>query len=86
MRHELNVESLVRRIVNSLVDNTGEVQVRSLRTETATMFEVTVAPTDVGKVIGKQGRSARAIRELLIAIGSARKTSYGLDIVDTTRR
>jgi hypothetical protein len=49
------------------------------------MFEVTVAPTDVGKVIGKQGRSARAIRELLIAIGSARKTRYGLDIVDTTR-
>jgi hypothetical protein len=81
MGHEINVENLVRRIINSLVDDTTQVQVRSLRSETATMFEVTVAPTDLGKVIGKQGRTARAIRELLLGFGSAGKTRYGLDIV-----
>jgi hypothetical protein len=76
----LNIENLVLRIIKSLVDNTNEVQVRSLRTEMDTTFEVTVAPTDLGKVIGKQGRTARAIRELLIGFGSAARRRYGLDI------
>jgi predicted RNA-binding protein YlqC (UPF0109 family) len=46
--------------------------------------EVTVATNDVGSIIAKQGRSARAIRELLNVIAAARKTGYELDIVDTT--
>ena len=83
MGRELDTEKLVLRIVNALVDDTKNVQIRSLVTETGTMFEVTVAATEVGKIIGKQGRNARAIRELLSAIGAAAKTRYGLDVVTT---
>jgi predicted RNA-binding protein YlqC (UPF0109 family) len=83
MGHELNAEKLVLRIVFALVDDTKDVQIRSLMMDKRTMFEVTVAPTDVGKIIGKQGRNARAIRELLSAIGAAAKKQYGLDIVAT---
>lgn len=81
MGPEIDVESLLLRIVNSLVGDTKEVQIESIRTATATMFKVAIAPTDVGKVIGKQGRTARAIRILLIAIRATQKTQYELDIV-----
>jgi hypothetical protein len=81
MGPELNVEKILLRIVNALVDDTKDVRIRSLTTETMTMFEVAVAPTDVGKIIGKQGRTARAIRELLWAIGISSEMRYGLDIV-----
>jgi hypothetical protein len=81
MGPELNVENILLRIVNALVDDTKDVRIRSLTTETMIMFEITVAPTDVGKIIGKQGRTARAIRELLRAIGSSSMKRYGLDIV-----
>jgi hypothetical protein len=81
MGNELNVERILLRIVYALVDVTEDVQIRSLITETTIMFEITVAPSDVGKIIGKQGRTARAIRELLWAIGISSKKRYGLDIV-----
>jgi hypothetical protein len=83
MGHEFDTENLVLRIVSSLVDDLQRVSVKSITTETGTIFEVTVAPTDVGKVIGKQGRNASAIRELLSAIGSTAKKRYGLDVITT---
>jgi predicted RNA-binding protein YlqC (UPF0109 family) len=64
-----------------LVDNLDEVRVTSIATGSGTVFEVSVSQSDVGKVIGKSGRTARAIRELLTAIGKAAKTRYGLDVV-----
>lgn len=81
MGHESNTEKLVLRIVNALVDDTKKVQIRSLKTGGGMMFEVTVASTDVGKIIGKQGRNARAIRELLFALGSTGKMRYELNIL-----
>jgi uncharacterized protein len=77
-----NVEKLVLRIVNSLVDNLDDVRVTSIITGTGTIFEVSVAPSDVGKIIGKSGRTARAIRELLMAMGIAAKVRYGLDVIE----
>ena len=85
MGHEFDTEKLVLRIVSSLVDDLQRVSVKSITTETGTIFEVTVAPTDVGKVIGKQGRNASAIREVLSAIGSTAKKRYGLDVGTTGR-
>jgi predicted RNA-binding protein YlqC (UPF0109 family) len=80
MGKELNAEGLILRIVNALVDETEQVQVTSVTTGTKTVFEVSVASSDVGKIIGKNGRTARAIRELLVAIGTA-KMRYGLDVI-----
>ena len=80
MGNDLNVEGLLLQIVNKLVDEPNEVRVTSLTTHTGTLFQVTVAPSDVGKVIGKDGRIARSLRVLLSAMGVAIKTKYGLDI------
>jgi uncharacterized protein len=86
MGHELNAENLLRRIVNALVDNTNDVNIKALITETGVMLEVRVSPEDVGKIIGQHGRTAKAIRELLLAIGPAAKTRYWLSIIDTNDR
>jgi predicted RNA-binding protein YlqC (UPF0109 family) len=66
-----------------LVDKSTEVNITSVTADTGTVFQVTVAPSDVGKVIGKDGRTARALRILLSEIGVALKTRYGLNIVTT---
>jgi len=81
MGSDLNIEGLVHRIVVALVDDPNEVQVTSGATETGTVFYVAVAPSDVGKIIGKNGRIAGSIRVLLSAMGVAAKTQYGLNIV-----
>jgi uncharacterized protein len=47
-------------------------------------LRVSVHPSDIGKVIGKQGRSARSLRTISSAIGMAHKTRFGLDIIERT--
>src|SRR2546430_1730194 len=83
MANDPNVEKLLLQIIIVLVDKSNEVNVTSVTADTGTIFQVTVAPRDVGKVIGKGGRTARALRILLSAIGLAAKTRYGLNIVTT---
>jgi len=55
---------LIETIVRSLVDNPSEVQVKQIEGEKTVIVEVKVAPSDLGKVIGKEGRIATAIRTL----------------------
>ncbi|MFA0732854.1 MAG: hypothetical protein LKKZDAJK_001448 [Candidatus Fervidibacter sp.] len=64
MEQRTSLGQLVETIVRSLVDNPNEVQVRQIEGERTVIVEVRVAPTDLGKVIGKQGRIATAIRTL----------------------
>jgi predicted RNA-binding protein YlqC (UPF0109 family) len=56
------VKELIELIAKSLVDNPDKVQVSQLDGEQTSILELRVAPDDVGKVIGKQGRTAQAIR------------------------
>ena len=58
---------LVRFIARSLVDNVDAVDVRVVEGPDATVIELRVAPEDMGKVIGKQGRIAKAIRSIVKA-------------------
>lgn len=81
MGNDLSVEGLLLQIITRLVDEPNEVQVTSVITDTGTVFQVTVAPSDAGKVIGKDGRTARSLRVILSAMGVALKTRYGLDIM-----
>ena len=67
-----------------LVDDRDEVQATSVTKASGTVFQVTAAPTGVGKVIGKVGQTAMPVRTLLSAIGMATKRRYRLEIV--TRR
>lgn len=71
--------SLIR-LVQGLVDHPGEVRVRLEERQGDTVFVLRVAPTDVGQVIGRQGRTARALRALLDARSDEDGQSYALEI------
>jgi len=68
-----NLETLIRTIAVALVDNQDEIKINSVEGETTTIFELMVAKDDVGKVIGRNGRLADAIRQILTA--AAKKES-----------
>ncbi len=63
------MKDLVEAIARALVDHPDEVQVRAVDGEQVTVLELRVHPDDLGKVIGRQGRTAKAIRTLLGAAG-----------------
>ncbi len=59
------MKALIENIARSLVDDPDAVQVREVEGDQATVLELTVSGEDLGKVIGKQGRTARAMRTIL---------------------
>ena len=69
-------------IAKALVDNPDEVAVNEIEGEQTTVFELRVAQSDIGHVIGKQGRTAQAIRTLLGAAGMKLRKRVVLDILD----
>jgi predicted RNA-binding protein YlqC (UPF0109 family) len=76
------VKQLVMEIAKALVDIPDEVAVREITGEQVTVLELRVAPTDLGKVIGKQGRTARSIRTLLGAAGMKLNRRFTLEILE----
>jgi predicted RNA-binding protein YlqC (UPF0109 family) len=76
------MSELVEFLAKSLVDNPDEVQTRTYERGDQTVVELEVAPADLGKVIGRQGRTARAIRALLSASGQKSRRRLTLDILD----
>jgi len=78
----LAVDELVREIARALVDAPDAVQVESDSREENTILRLKVAPQDVGKVIGKQGRTARSVRTILGAVSMKLHHRYTLDILE----
>jgi predicted RNA-binding protein YlqC (UPF0109 family) len=76
-----DVRALVEQIAKSLVDAPDQVSVQQIDGET-TVYELTVAPGDLGRVIGRQGRVARAMRCLVSATGIRSNKRIGLEIVE----
>jgi len=76
------VKELVELIAKALVDNPDQVQVSELDGEQSSIIELKVAPEDVGKVIGKQGRNAQAIRTILGAAGMKMKKRLTMEIIE----
>ena len=76
------MKELVELIAKSLVDNPDEVQVSQLDGEQSSIIELKVAPEDLGKVIGKQGRTAQAIRLILGAAGMKQKKRFNLELIE----
>lgn len=64
------MKELIERMAKALVDKPEDVSVSEVAGEQTTVFELRVAQTDLGKVIGKQGRTARAMRTILSASGT----------------
>jgi predicted RNA-binding protein YlqC (UPF0109 family) len=76
------VKELVSEIAKALVDSPDEVSVKEVQGEQVTVLELRVAPSDLGKVIGKQGRTARSIRTLLGAAGMKLNRRFTLEILE----
>ena len=74
------MEELIAFIAKSLVDQPDAVQVKKIEEEDAVIIELAVAPDDLGKVIGKQGRTARAMRSLLAALAAKDNKRSRLEI------
>ena len=72
---------LVEYIAKSLVDHPEQVEVREIQGETGLILELRVAPVDMGKVIGKQGRIAKAIRAVVKAASLKQGTPAMLEIL-----
>lgn len=76
------MKELVELIAKSLVDNPDRVQVFQIDGEQSSIIELKVAPEDVGKVIGKQGRNVQAIRIILGAVGMKLKKRFILELIE----
>ncbi|MDT4954139.1 MAG: uncharacterized protein QOJ02_2277 [Acidobacteriota bacterium] len=72
----------VEMIVKALVDDTEAVEVREVERRDALLIEVRVAEADMGKLIGRQGRTVRALRSLLHAASVKQNRRYILEIVE----
>ncbi len=80
------MKELIEMIAKALVDNPDNVQVSQLDGEQSSIIELKVAQEDIGKVIGKQGRTAQAIRVILGAAGMKLKKRFNLEIIDKGER
>jgi predicted RNA-binding protein YlqC (UPF0109 family) len=73
---------LVVQIAKALVDASGEVVLDVVEKPESTILRLRVAPEDVGKVIGRQGRTARSMRTLLAAVGMKYHHRFALEIIE----
>ncbi|MBR3665005.1 MAG: KH domain-containing protein [Desulfovibrio sp.] len=76
------MRNLIEFIAKSLVDHPEDVQVSEIEGEQTTVLELKVAQDDLGKVIGKQGRTARALRTILSAASTKAKKRTVLEILE----
>jgi hypothetical protein len=76
------MKELVRSIAQALVDRPDDVEVREIEGEKTTVLELKVADTDLGKVIGRQGRTARAMRTIVNAAAMKLKKRAVLEILE----
>ncbi len=80
------MQELVEYLVRHLVDNPDAVQVHLIEGERTILFEVHVAEEDMGKVIGKQGRTAAAIRTIVSAAAMKQNKKANVEILDPIER
>jgi len=76
------MKELVRFLAQQLVNNPEAVEVTETRGEAATLIELRVAKEDLGRVIGKQGRTAKSIRTILSAVAARNNCRVNLEIVE----
>ena len=76
------MKDLIFEIVKALVDQPEEFSINEIGGSHTTVLEVRVAKTDLGKIIGKQGRTAKAIRTILSAAAAKTRKRHVLEIVD----
>lgn len=80
--NDSSLKEVVETVAKALVDHPEEVTVTQIDEDTTVVLELRVATQDLGKVIGKQGRTARAIRTLLRAAGMKLRKRFVLEILE----
>lgn len=75
------MKELVEVIVKALVDNPDAVKINEIAGEQSVILEISVAPEDMGKVIGKQGRIAKAIRTVVKAAATKENKRVVVEII-----
>ncbi len=80
------MKELLELIAKALVDNPDEVSVSEVGGQQMIIFELRVAQEDLGKVIGKQGRTARAIRTIVLAAGMKFGKRFHFEIIEPSPR
>jgi predicted RNA-binding protein YlqC (UPF0109 family) len=80
------VKPLVEYIARALVDKPDQVELRTSPSEGGVLYELKVAPEDIGKVIGRDGRTVNALRTVLAAAAQKKGEKARLEIVDDKRR
>jgi len=76
------MKELIKYIAEALTDYPEQVEVREVEGERTSVIELRVAPSDLGKVIGKQGKTARAMRTILSAASAKLKKRSVLEIIE----
>ena len=76
------MKELVQFLARQLVNNPDAVEVKEVRGDTASVLELRVAKEDLGRVIGKQGRTVNSIRTILNAVGSRTNRKVVLEIIE----
>ena len=76
------MKQLIETVCEFLVDYPDDVKVTQIDGEQTSIFELSVNASDLGKVIGKRGRTAEAIRTILFAAGMKQKRRFNLEIIE----
>ena len=76
------VAELIKLIASSLVDKPDQVEIQEVSGDSTTVYELKVAQEDLGKIIGKQGKTAKAIRVLMGAAAAKEKRRAVLEIIE----
>jgi len=79
---EAEMKELISRMAKALVDNPDQVQVTEIVGEQMSVLELRVAKEDLGKVIGKQGRTAKSMRTILNAASAKIRKRYVLELIE----
>lgn len=76
------MKEVLQTIIESLVEDKFQIQINQIDGERSTVFEVKVAPQDMGRVIGKEGRIAKAIRTIFKAVGTKEQKKVTIEFID----
>jgi hypothetical protein len=82
LHEEHRMKDLVVYLAKQLVNHPDDVEVKEMQSDTTTVLELRVAREDIGRVIGKQGRTAKSIRTILNAVASRSNRKVVLEIIE----
>ena len=76
------MKEILESILKNLVENVNEISINQIEKDKLTIFEIKVAPDDMGKVIVKEGKIAKAIRNIVRAIGAREHKKVTVEFID----